>query len=90
MEKTGAIVLIRNPYEAILSEFNRRRGHGHTSHAKLSEFHSDFWSLLVHREAGRWFNIYYKYIVNKNVKVLFYEDLKRDLANTMSDTLHFI
>jgi hypothetical protein len=26
----SAILLIRNPYEAILSELNRKRGHGHT------------------------------------------------------------
>ena len=31
----GAVLLVRNPYEAIMSEFNRKRGHGHTSHASV-------------------------------------------------------
>ena len=30
----GAVLLIRNPYDAILAEFNRNHGGGHTGHAK--------------------------------------------------------
>lgn len=86
----SAILLIRNPYEAIMSELNRRRGHGHTSHADSKEFYTQFWRDLVRQESGRWFNLYRQYIENKEVKIVYFEDLKGDLRHTMTDTIKFI
>jgi len=86
----GAILLIRNPYEAIMSEFNRKRGHGHTSHASVKEFHTDFWPTLVVKESGRWFNLYRQYIENRPVQIVFFEELKSDLPQALSKIVGFI
>ena len=41
-DKEGAVLLIRNPFDAALAEFNRA-GHGHTGHASTKDFKSDRW-----------------------------------------------
>jgi len=41
-DKEGAVLLIRNPFDAALAEFNRA-GHGHTGHASTKDFKSEKW-----------------------------------------------
>ena len=41
-DKEGAVLLIRNPFDAALAEFNRA-GHGHTGHASTKAFKSEKW-----------------------------------------------
>ena len=41
-DKEGAVLLIRNPFDAALAEFNRA-GHGHTGHASTKDFKGDRW-----------------------------------------------
>ena len=49
----GAVLLIRNPYDALLAEFNRM-GQGHTGHATRSAFHTRKWIDHVVHGASRW------------------------------------
>ena len=37
------IFVVRNPYDAIIAEYKRRRGHGHTSVVKESVFKDKMW-----------------------------------------------
>ena len=37
------IFVVRNPYDAIIAEYKRRRGHGHTSTVKESVFKEKMW-----------------------------------------------
>ena len=48
-----AILLVRDPFEAILAEFNRRSG-GHVGHARPKAFKSKEWSNMVQNGALGW------------------------------------
>ena len=48
-----AILLVRNPHEAILSDFNRIKGH-HTGHAEPSDFKSGKWQEFFYTAAKEW------------------------------------
>ena len=43
----GAVLLIRNPFDAILAEFNRNHGGGHTGHAKRKGIDGIICALVV-------------------------------------------
>ena len=50
-----AVLMIRSPYRAILSEYNRERSHGHTSSAKNKFDHTDKqWSSFFERYIEKW------------------------------------
>ena len=48
-----AILLVRDPHEAILSEFNRIKGH-HTGHAEPSDFKSEKWQEFFFTAVKEW------------------------------------
>ena len=48
-----AILLIRNPHEAILSDFNRMKG-GHTGQAELDDFKSEKWQEFFFTAVKEW------------------------------------
>ena len=48
-----AILLIRNPCEAIFSDFNRMKG-GHTGHAELDDFKSEKWQEFFYTAVREW------------------------------------
>ena len=48
-----AILLIRDPHEAILSDFNRMKG-GHTGHAELDDFKSEKWQKFFYTAVKEW------------------------------------
>ena len=48
-----AILLIRNPWEAIFSDFNRMKG-GHTGHAELDDFKSEKWQEFFYTAVREW------------------------------------
>jgi hypothetical protein len=78
-----AILLIRNPYDAILAEFNRVRGYKggdhHTGLATLEDFLSESWiDMDIEKRAFRWFKLYFGNLTNRDRTLpIFYEDLKR-------------
>ena len=48
-----AILVVRDPYDAILAEFNRRSG-GHVGHARPKAFKSKEWPSMVNTGANSW------------------------------------
>ncbi|KAF2363004.1 Sulfotransferase domain [Trinorchestia longiramus] len=88
-----AILIIRDPYQAILAEFNRQSG-GHIGHAQPDKYSKDngkYWSTFVHNKALSWTNTYLDWLQFKGpLHVLFYEDLVENLANEMNKILEFL
>lgn len=53
----GIILLIRNPYDAILAEFNRQKSHGagsHTGSVDHALFNTTKWFTSIDKLAKRW------------------------------------
>ena len=48
-----AILLVRDPHEAILSDFNRIKGH-HTGHAKPGDFKTEKWQEFFFTAVKEW------------------------------------
>ncbi|XP_025089087.1 WSCD family member CG9164-like [Pomacea canaliculata] len=84
-----ALLLMRNPYDVILAEFNRRQA-GHLGHAREDDF-ATYWDSFVPEAAEFW------RIVNTDwldfpgrLLVVHYEQLVHSLNSTLSDILHFL
>lgn len=90
-----AILVIRSPYGAILSEFNRRNNptKDHTGSAPYSLFRSSVWKKFVETQSMRW----EKQILNwledydGDIHVVCYEELKYgDTATAVKGAMQFI
>lgn len=57
----GVILLIRNPFDAMLSEFNRRESADHTGSADISLFNTTLWEKRITSYTSRWFTLHQKY-----------------------------
>ncbi|CBY18180.1 unnamed protein product [Oikopleura dioica] len=94
---TDAIMLIRNPYDAFLSEFNRVNGAGvtgndHTGQASLEDFISSKWTdMNFAKYAGRWFRLY-SGLLGSGYKMLpvIYEEIKADPIREMERIVEFL
>ena len=51
----GVILLIRNPFDAMKSEFNRRESADHTGSADLGLFNSTIWVKRITSYTNRWY-----------------------------------
>ena len=84
-------MLVRNPYDAILAEFNRNHGGGHTGHAKKEDFFDrEIWYQIVMKQAERWYSIYYRYVKDITVQVIYFEDLLEDVAKPMRTVVNYL
>lgn len=55
----AAVLLVRNPFDAILAEFNRNHGGGHTGHASREDFFDrEVWYEKALDQAQRWRRLY--------------------------------
>ena len=87
----GAILLVRNPYDAILAEFNRNHGGGHKGHAKKEDFFDEeIWHTIAIKQAERWYGIYFKYIRAITVQVIYFEDLLADIEKPMRTVVNYL
>ena len=87
----AAVLLIRNPYDAILAEFNRNHGGGHTGHASREDFYDkEVWYELAIEGALRWKNLYARYVERMPVHLLFFEDMRKDVGQSMREIVEFI
>ena len=97
------MLLIRNPFDAILAEFNRNHGGGHTGHAAKKAFYATntkeiwpgkdkrAWYPLVLDQANRWYNIYSRYLTNtENIHVIYFEEMKENLGPPMRRVVDFL
>ncbi|NXX74346.1 WSCD2 protein, partial [Urocolius indicus] len=75
----SAILLIRNPYRALMAEFNRKYG-GHIGFAPHTHWKGKEWPEFVANYAPWWATHALDWLrYGRNVLVVHFEDLKRDL-----------
>nr|XP_020657581.1 WSC domain-containing protein 2 [Pogona vitticeps] len=75
----AAILLIRNPYKALMAEFNRKYG-GHLGFASHAHWRGKEWPEFVKNYAPWWATHTLDWLkFGKRVLVVHFEDLKRDL-----------
>ncbi|XP_072921420.1 sialate:O-sulfotransferase 2-like isoform X1 [Hemitrygon akajei] len=79
----AAILLIRNPYKALMAEFNRKYG-GHIGFASEAHWRGKEWPEFVRNYAPWWASHTLDWLkYGKEVLVVHYEDLKHDLFNQL-------
>ncbi|XP_043831028.1 WSC domain-containing protein 2 isoform X2 [Dromiciops gliroides] len=75
----AAILLIRNPYKALMAEFNRKYG-GHIGFASQAHWKGKEWPEFVRNYAPWWATHTLDWLkYGKKVLVVHFEDLKQDL-----------
>jgi len=89
-----AILLVRDPYKAILAEFNRQSG-GHVGHARPKAFKSKGWPTMVQNGALSWerFNTNWaKYFESdpENLLVVHYSQLRNNTEAEVKKVLEFL
>ncbi|XP_013402580.1 WSC domain-containing protein 2 [Lingula anatina] len=87
-----AVLIIRNPYDAMMSEFHRRQG-GHLGHAKSKHFtDGTTWPEYIRFEAKRWlmFNLDWLHLFEKPLMVLAYSDLLKNTHDTVVRLTKFL
>jgi hypothetical protein len=90
----AAILLVRDPFESILAEFNRRSGGhvGHASQEKFSRNNGQFWQDFVMTKARDWEAMNSDWINNFQgpLLVIMYSDLKDKVEEQLKRTLDFL
>lgn len=86
-----AILLVRDPFDAMLAEFNRQFG-GHIGHASTERFHQDHvWSSFVKRNTEGWYNFHTDWLkFQKDMLIVFYSDLKTNLRDQVQRIAEFL
>nr|XP_033813303.1 WSC domain-containing protein 2 [Geotrypetes seraphini]XP_033813304.1 WSC domain-containing protein 2 [Geotrypetes seraphini] len=75
----AAVLLIRNPYKALMAEFNRKYG-GHIGFASHAHWKGKEWPEFVNNYAPWWATHTLDWLkYGRNVLVVHFEDLKHDL-----------
>jgi len=88
----SAILLIRNPYAALIGHRHLDQG-GHTGLAKQQDFVGDSWDEYVKERVANWVNFYIDWLENtepKNILVVHYENIKISLRHTLRRVLAFL
>lgn len=86
----GAILLIRNPYGAILAEFNRRKS-GKTGIAPTSKFKTQEWTNFAKSSAKEWSkSIQDELRMIQHVLIVFYENLVKNTQYELRRMLDFL
>lgn len=87
----GAILIIRDPYKAILSEHNRKFG-GHTGFANERHYtQGSEWIDFVTGKSRTWANTAINFLqYSKKVLVVHYEDLRSNLLPNLINIVKFL
>jgi len=88
----SAILLIRNPYEAIIGHRNLDSG-GHTGLAKVDQFVGAGWQEFVEIKAAAWLNFYSDWLENnppERLLVIHYENMRQTLQHSLKKILAFL
>ena len=87
-----AVVLVRDPFEALLAEFNRQQSHNQTGYAPDEKFDTE-WQPYLSKSMDFWkgFHLYFK-TQYKPHEVMFttYEALQKDTISELRHVLHFL
>ncbi|XP_068616896.1 sialate:O-sulfotransferase 2-like [Brachionichthys hirsutus] len=87
---SSSILLIRNPYKSLMAEFNRRHG-GHNGFASQDDWRGNGWPVFVKNTAPKWNSQILSWLnYGKNVKVVHYEDLKKNLRCQLREIVQFL
>ncbi|ESP04708.1 hypothetical protein LOTGIDRAFT_94282, partial [Lottia gigantea] len=84
-----AVVLIRDPLDAIKAEFNRQY-RGHLGYAPYSVYRKN-WPALTGKKTMKWYKFYLDWLEFKGpLHVIQYEKLRNDTAHEMQKLLRFL
>ena len=93
---TKVILVVRDPYEALQSEFNRQSG-GHIGHASLNSFKRQggkHWKSFVYNSISKWANTntyWFNSFPDPSTRhVIFYDELVGDSQNVLKKVLEFL
>ena len=88
-----AILLVRNPFDSLVAEFNRKHGGGHTGLA-VKEKWQEHWQEFVAVWAGKWEKVYLFWVrvfaPRKRLIIVHYEDLVNDLRSNLVRIIKFL
>ncbi|MBN3316732.1 WSCD2 protein, partial [Atractosteus spatula] len=86
----SSILMIRNPYKALMAEFNRKYG-GHIGFASQAHWKGKEWPEFVKNYAPWWASHTLDWLkYGKNVHVVHFEDLKKALFNQLKGMVTFL
>ncbi|XP_039514144.1 WSC domain-containing protein 2 [Pimephales promelas] len=86
----ASILMIRNPYKALMAEFNRKYG-GHIGFASQAHWRGKEWPEFVKNYAPWWASHTLDWLkYGKKVQVVHFEDLKRDLFSHLKSMVIFL
>ncbi|XP_063305839.1 sialate:O-sulfotransferase 1 [Pelobates fuscus] len=86
----SSILLIRNPYKALMAEFNRKCA-GHLGYATERHWKSKEWPEFVNSYASWWASHALDWLqYGKRLLVVHYEELKRDLIGKLKEMVAFL
>uniref|UniRef100_A0A8C1MIM3 WSC domain containing 2 n=1 Tax=Cyprinus carpio TaxID=7962 RepID=A0A8C1MIM3_CYPCA len=86
----ASILMIRNPYKALMAEFNRKYG-GHIGFASQAHWRGKEWPEFVKNYAPWWASHTLDWLkYGKKVQVVHFEDLKRDLFSWLKGMVIFL
>lgn len=86
----SSILLIRNPYKALMAEFNRKCA-GHLGYATERHWKSKEWPEFVNSYASWWASHALDWLqYGKKLLVVHYEDLKKDLIEKLKEMVTFL
>uniref|UniRef100_A0A671QVZ9 WSC domain-containing protein n=1 Tax=Sinocyclocheilus anshuiensis TaxID=1608454 RepID=A0A671QVZ9_9TELE len=86
----ASILMIRNPYKALMAEFNRKYG-GHIGFASQAHWRGKEWPEFVKNYAPWWASHTLDWLkYGKTVQVVHFEDLKRDLFSELKGMVIFL
>jgi hypothetical protein len=85
-------VLVRDPFHAVLAEFNRQHSHNHTGFASAEMF-EDKWQSFAAEGMENWkgFHLYFDLNYSSH-QILYtrYESLRDNLKHELQRVLHFL
>ncbi|KAF2352945.1 Myosin VI cargo binding domain [Trinorchestia longiramus] len=82
------VLILRNPYRAILAWHNFVVG-GHRGYASVSNFRRRGWQIFIHNSLRTWLLLAKQWLTKgTSVHVLHYELLQEDLTAALTDLLH--
>jgi len=86
--KGRAVLVIRNPFDAILSYYNYRGTHSHTKKLNSSAFLTPKFKDFAYTGITRWYELIEDWIdYGTQVHIVFYEDLKESPVRVITDLL---
>ncbi|XP_071790324.1 sialate:O-sulfotransferase 2-like isoform X2 [Asterias amurensis] len=90
-EYKAVILIIRNPYNAIIAEHNRQFGGGHVGVAPESKRKGKAWTRFVKELSARWKLVANNYINSQQMlHIVYYEDLQTNLYENLKMMVKFL